>query len=148
MLDTNICSFIMHERPIHLLKVLQAHVENKDRIVVSAITFYLTLRHGQGYTYQCIIFSITVSISGWWDIRPSPPIINPWRGCVFFRASTKRFAALLSQSYFLLPSLFWIASGITDSTCFSSGCMMAPCNTLWLYVISLIKYFRATFSDK
>ncbi|MFT6284397.1 MAG: tRNA(fMet)-specific endonuclease VapC [Arenicella sp.] len=39
MLDTNICSFIMRERPLHLLKVLQAHVEYKERIVVSAITY-------------------------------------------------------------------------------------------------------------
>lgn len=39
MLDTNICSFIMRERPIQTLKVLQAHVENKDRIVISAITY-------------------------------------------------------------------------------------------------------------
>jgi tRNA(fMet)-specific endonuclease VapC len=45
MLDTNICSFIMRERPIHLLKVLQEHVENKDRIVVSAIT-YAEMRFG------------------------------------------------------------------------------------------------------
>ena len=45
MLDTNICSFIMRERPIHVLKVLQAHVENKDRIVVSAIT-YAEMRFG------------------------------------------------------------------------------------------------------
>jgi tRNA(fMet)-specific endonuclease VapC len=45
MLDTNICSFIMRERPIHLLKVLQAHVENKDRIVVSVIT-YAEMRFG------------------------------------------------------------------------------------------------------
>jgi tRNA(fMet)-specific endonuclease VapC len=45
MLDTNICSFIMRERPIHLLKVLQAHVENKDRIFVSAIT-YAEMRFG------------------------------------------------------------------------------------------------------
>jgi tRNA(fMet)-specific endonuclease VapC len=36
---TNICSSIMRERPIHVLKVLQAHLENKDRIVVSAITY-------------------------------------------------------------------------------------------------------------
>ena len=45
MLDTNICSFIMRERPQHLLKVLQAHVENKDRLVISAIT-YAELRFG------------------------------------------------------------------------------------------------------
>ena len=45
MLDTNICSFIMRERPINLLKVLQGHVENKDRLVVSAIT-YAELRFG------------------------------------------------------------------------------------------------------
>jgi tRNA(fMet)-specific endonuclease VapC len=42
---TNICSFIMRERPIHVLKVLQPHVENKDRIVVSAIT-YAEMRFG------------------------------------------------------------------------------------------------------
>lgn len=35
----------MRERPLHLLKVLQAHVENKDRIVVSAIT-YAEMRFG------------------------------------------------------------------------------------------------------
>lgn len=29
----------MRERPLHLLKVLQAHVEYKERIVVSAITY-------------------------------------------------------------------------------------------------------------
>jgi tRNA(fMet)-specific endonuclease VapC len=39
MLDTNICSFIMRGCSIHLFKVLQAHVENKVWIVVSAITY-------------------------------------------------------------------------------------------------------------
>ena len=39
MLDTNICSFIMRERPLKTLKIMQAHVENKDRIVISAITY-------------------------------------------------------------------------------------------------------------
>lgn len=45
MLDTNICSFIMRERPQALLKVLQGHVENKERLVISAIT-YAELRFG------------------------------------------------------------------------------------------------------
>ena len=45
MLDTNICSFIMRERPVHMLKTLQKRVENKDRIVVSAIT-YAEMRFG------------------------------------------------------------------------------------------------------
>ena len=45
MLDTNICSFIMRERPDSLLKVLQERVENKDRLVISAIT-YAELRFG------------------------------------------------------------------------------------------------------
>lgn len=45
MLDTNICSFIMRERPETLLKVLQGHVENKDRLVISAVT-YAELRFG------------------------------------------------------------------------------------------------------
>ncbi len=45
MLYTNICSFIMRERPKTLLKVLQGHVENKDRLVISAIT-YAELRFG------------------------------------------------------------------------------------------------------
>lgn len=39
MLDTNICSFIMREQPKQTLKVLQAHVESKDRIIISAITY-------------------------------------------------------------------------------------------------------------
>ncbi len=45
MLDTNICSFIMRERPVAVINTLQAHVENRDRIVVSAIT-YAELRFG------------------------------------------------------------------------------------------------------
>ncbi len=45
MLDTNICSYIMRERPQSLLKALQAHVENRDRIVISSIT-YAELRFG------------------------------------------------------------------------------------------------------
>ena len=39
MLDTNICSFIMREQPEQTLKILQAHVENKDKIIISAITY-------------------------------------------------------------------------------------------------------------
>lgn len=39
MLDTNICSYIMRERPDSVLKSLQAHVEHKDKIVISAITY-------------------------------------------------------------------------------------------------------------
>ena len=45
MLDTNICSFIMRERPTSVLKTLQVHAENRDRIVISAIT-YAELRFG------------------------------------------------------------------------------------------------------
>ena len=45
MLDTNICSFIMRERPVSVLASLQNHVENRDRIVISAIT-YAELRFG------------------------------------------------------------------------------------------------------
>jgi len=45
MLDTNICSFIMRERPEQVLLALQAHVEKRERIVVSAIT-YAELRFG------------------------------------------------------------------------------------------------------
>ena len=45
MLDTNICSFIMREQPISVLTSLQSHVKNRDRIVISAIT-YAELRFG------------------------------------------------------------------------------------------------------
>ena len=45
MLDTNICSFIMRERPISVLNRLQIHVEQRDRVVISAIT-YAELRFG------------------------------------------------------------------------------------------------------
>lgn len=45
MLDTNICSFIMRERPESLLKTLQGHVESRNRLVVSAIT-YSEMRFG------------------------------------------------------------------------------------------------------
>ena len=39
MLDTNICSYIIRKRPEQVLQALQAHVQNKDRIVISAITY-------------------------------------------------------------------------------------------------------------
>lgn len=40
MLDTNICSFIMRERPGVLLGRLQAAVEGQNRIVISVVTYY------------------------------------------------------------------------------------------------------------
>ena len=40
MLDTNICSFIMRERPVVVLDRLQAAVEGQDSIVISVITYY------------------------------------------------------------------------------------------------------------
>ena len=45
MLDTNICSYIMRERPESVLIELQARVQHRDRIVISAIT-YAELRFG------------------------------------------------------------------------------------------------------
>jgi tRNA(fMet)-specific endonuclease VapC len=45
MLDMNICSFVMRERPIELLARLQACVDAQERIVVSAIT-YAEMRFG------------------------------------------------------------------------------------------------------
>ncbi len=45
MLDTNICSFIMRNRPDTLLQVLQSHVEHRDKIIISSIT-YAELRFG------------------------------------------------------------------------------------------------------
>lgn len=40
MLDTNICSFIMRERPLVILERMQAAVEGQGQIVVSVITYY------------------------------------------------------------------------------------------------------------
>jgi len=45
MLDTNICSFIMRERPAELLAKMQACVDAQQRIVISAIT-YAEMRFG------------------------------------------------------------------------------------------------------
>lgn len=45
MLDTNICSFIMRERPPEVLAKLQACVDAQQRIVVSAVT-YAEMRFG------------------------------------------------------------------------------------------------------
>ena len=45
MLDTNICSFIMRNRPESVLQMLQARVQHRDRVVISAIT-YAELRFG------------------------------------------------------------------------------------------------------
>lgn len=40
MLDTNICSFIMRERPASVLERLQDAAESQHRIVISVITYY------------------------------------------------------------------------------------------------------------
>jgi tRNA(fMet)-specific endonuclease VapC len=40
MLDTNICSFIMCERPPAVLQRLQTAVETQNSIVISVITYY------------------------------------------------------------------------------------------------------------
>lgn len=40
MLDTNICSFIMRERPLGVLEQLEAAVAEQARIVVSSVTYY------------------------------------------------------------------------------------------------------------
>jgi tRNA(fMet)-specific endonuclease VapC len=45
MLDTNICSFVMREQPVAVINSLQKHVDNRDKIVVSAIT-YAEMRFG------------------------------------------------------------------------------------------------------
>ncbi|MGI4984673.1 MAG: PIN domain-containing protein [Janthinobacterium lividum] len=45
MLDTNICSFIMRERPPELLIRLEACIAAQERVVVSAIT-YAEMRFG------------------------------------------------------------------------------------------------------
>ena len=46
MLDTCICSFIMRERPLEVLKRLESEVEQGHRIVISAVT-YAEMRYGQ-----------------------------------------------------------------------------------------------------
>lgn len=45
MLDTNICSFIIRERPIDVLVKMQACVDAQQRIVISTIT-YAEMRYG------------------------------------------------------------------------------------------------------
>jgi len=45
MLDTNICSYIMRQRPESVLTELQIRVQHRDRIVISSIT-YAELRFG------------------------------------------------------------------------------------------------------
>ncbi|MQT13488.1 type II toxin-antitoxin system VapC family toxin [Rhizobiales bacterium Sp-1] len=40
MLDTNICSFIMRERPTTVLEKLRDAVDRQDTIVISVITYY------------------------------------------------------------------------------------------------------------
>lgn len=40
MLDTNICSFIIRERPLSVLERLQAAAEAGDGVVISVVTYY------------------------------------------------------------------------------------------------------------
>ncbi len=49
MLDTNICSYIIRERPPQVLTQLHAAVQSKHRIVVSAIT-YAELVYGANHS--------------------------------------------------------------------------------------------------
>lgn len=46
MLDTCICSFIMREQPLSVLRRLSEEVAKNNRIVISAIT-YAEMRYGQ-----------------------------------------------------------------------------------------------------
>lgn len=46
MLDTCICSFIMREHPVSVLKRLAEEVAQNNRIVISAVT-YAEMRYGQ-----------------------------------------------------------------------------------------------------
>lgn len=46
MLDTCICSFIMREHPVTVIRRLTTEVERGNRIVISAIT-YAEMRYGQ-----------------------------------------------------------------------------------------------------
>ncbi len=48
MLDTNICSSIMRERPIVVLERLQETVEAQHRIVISVVTYYEMLLGATG----------------------------------------------------------------------------------------------------
>lgn len=50
MLDTNICSYIMRERPVSVLERLQAAVDGQHRIVISVITYYEMLLGTVGRT--------------------------------------------------------------------------------------------------
>jgi tRNA(fMet)-specific endonuclease VapC len=45
MLDTNICSYIMRKQPGMLLEKLQQHADQRDSILISAIT-YAEMRFG------------------------------------------------------------------------------------------------------
>lgn len=45
MLDTDICSYIMRKQPASLLEKLQGHANNRDSILISAIS-YAELRFG------------------------------------------------------------------------------------------------------
>ncbi|HFE2914970.1 TPA: helix-turn-helix domain-containing protein [Klebsiella pneumoniae] len=58
MLDTNICSFIMHEQPEAVLKRLEQAVLRGHRIVVSAITYsYRLLSHT---ALRAVYFSVSL----------------------------------------------------------------------------------------
>jgi len=46
MLDTYICSFIMRERPLALIEKFSEEVNQKNHIIISAIT-YSEMRYGQ-----------------------------------------------------------------------------------------------------
>jgi len=91
MLDTNICSFIMRERPPAVLDRLQAAVEQQNSIVISVITYYEMLLGAAGKN----AFQL--------DSRPpSIPlekyVYNEGRYAMLARSSTEAAAILLEEA--------------------------------------------------
>ena len=67
MLDLNICSFILRERPAGVRERLEAAVADGRPIVISVVTYYEMLRGALGTRYETMVreFVARLSVLAW-----------------------------------------------------------------------------------
>ncbi len=81
MLDSNICSFILRERPAGVRKRLEAAVAGGRPIVISVVTYYEMLRGSLGTRYETTVreFVARLSVLAWSDAA-AEEAARIWRG--------------------------------------------------------------------
>jgi tRNA(fMet)-specific endonuclease VapC len=81
MLDSNICSFILRERPAGVRKRLEVAVADGRPIVISVVTYYEMLRGAVGTRHETMVreFVARLSILAW-SGAAAEQAARVWRG--------------------------------------------------------------------